>query len=233
MQFSTVAIVALAALPSLISGFSLYDVSSDLGDANSKCASQYSIPLMSCGFLPGPCSNACQEQLQSLQTTLQNVCKDSKDPQNLLLSALNNGLVGALCKNANGGSQPSRVASPTSAPAFISGPGKSAIPSSVVQLTFSSVANAEPSVTGLVIDTSTPETPATQTVAFPENTYAPTTLRTSSSSPSTTSGSSSNSGNSNGSPFASQDDNTNSAGSVRAGVLGLAVGVIALIVNIA
>ncbi|KAK6501911.1 hypothetical protein TWF481_009730 [Arthrobotrys musiformis] len=235
MRFSTLAFAAFAVLPSAISAFSLYDISSDLGDANDKCASQYSIPLMSCGFLPGKCSDACQEQLQSLEKTLKGVCKDAKKPQNLLLAALNDGLVPALCTNAaSGGSDDSTSATPT----FISGPGKTPS-SSVVQLSFSGVVEATSATegqsepTGLVIDTSVPDTTASQTVAFPENTYAPTTLQTSSGAASTTSSSSSNSGSSNGSPFSSQDDTPNSGAAVRVTAFGVAIGVFALIANIA
>ncbi|RVD85930.1 uncharacterized protein DFL_004231 [Arthrobotrys flagrans] len=243
MRFSTLAFAAIAVLPSAISAFSLYDISSDLGDANDKCASQYSIPLMSCGFLPGKCSDACQEQLQSLETTLQGVCKDSKKPQNLLLAALNDGLVPALCVNAASSGSSSSSGSddtPSATPTFMSGPGKTPS-SSAAQLTFSGVVEATSATedqsepTGLVIDTSVPETTATQTVAYPENTYAPTTLQTSNSPASTTSSSSEGSGNggSNGSPFSSQDDNPNSGAAVRVSAFGVAIGVFALIANIA
>ncbi|KAK6519422.1 hypothetical protein TWF281_003256 [Arthrobotrys megalospora] len=236
MRFSTVALAAIAALPSTISAFSLYDISSDLGDANSKCASQYSIPLMSCGFLPGRCSEACQEQLQSLEKTLQGVCKDTKSPQNLLLAALNDGLVGALCSNAASGGSGGSSDSPPATPTFQSGPGRTPV-SSAAQLSFSGVVEAptateeQSAPTGLVIDTSVPDSGATQTVAFPENTYAPTTLRTSSGAASTTS--SSSSGSSNGSPFSSQDDSPNSGAAIRVTALGVAVGIFALIANIA
>ncbi|KAK6358625.1 hypothetical protein TWF730_007950 [Orbilia blumenaviensis] len=242
MRFSTVTLAAVAALPSAIMAFSLYDISSELGDANDKCASQYSIPLMSCGFLPGKCSEACQEQLQSLEKTLQGVCKDAKKPQNLLLAALNDGLVPALCTNAasggsNGGSDKSD-GSPSATPTFMSGPGKTPS-SSAAQLSFSGVVEATSVVeeqsapTGLVIDTSVPDSTVTQTVAFPENTYAPTTLRTSNSPASTTGSSGSGNSGSNGSPFSSQDDSPNSGAAVRVSALGMAVGVFALIANIA
>ncbi|KAK6348560.1 hypothetical protein TWF718_006348 [Orbilia javanica] len=239
MRFSTLAFAAIAVLPSSISAFSLSNISSDLGDANDKCASQYSIPLMSCGFLPGKCSDACQEQLESLEKTLQGVCKDSKKPQNLLLAALNDGLVGALCTNAASGGSSGSDDTPTTTPTFMSGPGKTPSPSAA-QLTFSGVVEATSAAedqsepTGLVIDTSVPAG-ATQTVAYPENTYAPTTLQTSSGAATTTGSSSSGNGNggSNGSPFSSQDDAPNSGAAVRASAFGVALGVFALIANIA
>ncbi|EGX51765.1 hypothetical protein AOL_s00043g784 [Orbilia oligospora ATCC 24927] len=243
MRFSTLAFAAIAALPSAISAFSLYDISSDLGDANDKCASQYSIPLMSCGFLPGKCSEACQEQLQSLEKTLQGVCKDAKKPQNLLLAALNDGLVPALCSNAasggsSGGGSGGSDDAPSTTPTFMSGPGKTPSPS-VAQLSFSGVLEAtsasedQSEPTGLVIDTSVPESSVTQTVAFPENTYASTTLRTSSAAASTTGPSSNNNGGTNGSPFSSQDDAPSSGAVVRVSAFGVAIGVFALIANIA
>ncbi|KAF3114894.1 hypothetical protein TWF569_004568 [Orbilia oligospora] len=243
MRFPTLAFAAIAALPSAISAFSLYDISSDLGDANDKCASQYSIPLMSCGFLPGKCSEACQEQLQSLEKTLQGVCKDAKKPQNLLLAALNDGLVPALCSNvASGGSSSGGSGGsddvPSTTPTFMSGPGKTPSPS-VAQLSFSGVLEAtsasedQSEPTGLVIDTSVPESSVTQTVAFPENTYASTTLRTSSAAASTTGSSSNNNGGTNGSPFSSQDDAPSSGAVVRVSAFSVAIGVFALIANIA
>ncbi|KAF3934956.1 hypothetical protein ABW19_dt0208693 [Dactylella cylindrospora] len=242
MHFSTVAIAALAAFPSLISAFSLTDISYDIGDVNSKCASQFDIPLMSCGRLPGTCSEACKEQLRSLEKTLKNVCDDdAEDAQSLLLVALNGDLVDTLCTGSSGGSNsnPSTVAAQTTPTTFASGPGKTAEPSGAnAELSFSGVIQASsaveglnPSATGLVIDTSAPDTGATQTVAFPEATsYAPSTFRTSSA-PSSTQTSSGDS--SNGSLFTSQEDLGNGAGALRAGFLGLAVGIIALIVNLA
>ncbi|KAK6517672.1 hypothetical protein TWF506_004854 [Arthrobotrys conoides] len=239
MRFSTLALAAIAALPSAISAFSLYDISSDLGDANDKCASQYSIPLMSCGFLPGKCSDACQEQLRSLETTLQGVCKDAKKPQNLLLAALNDGLVPALCSNAvsggsSGGSGGSGDA-PSTTPTFVSGPGKTPSPSAA-QLSFSGVVEATSAAeeksepTGLVIDTSV----RSSVTQAPENaSYAPTTLQTSNGPASTTGSSSGNNGGSNGSPFSSQDDAPSSAAAVRVSAFGVAIGVFALIANIA
>ncbi|KAK6544113.1 hypothetical protein TWF694_000823 [Orbilia ellipsospora] len=230
MRFSTTVIAVIAALPSAITAFSLSDLNSDLGDANKTCASQYGIPLMSCGILPGPCSPACAQQLQSLETTLQSACKDSKNPQGLLLSALNNGLVGALCKNPVASASSANSPAPTT---FMNGPGKVA-PSSVKQISVTGVvssAGSDPSAAGLLIDTSTPQAPASQTVAYPSATYAPSTLQTSSG-PSPTSNSNSNS-NSNGSPFSSQDDTPNSAIAVRTGVLGVVIGFLAIIVNIA
>ncbi|EPS44043.1 hypothetical protein H072_1935 [Dactylellina haptotyla CBS 200.50] len=230
MRFSTVFIAAMAALPSTITAFSLYDIDQNFGDVGKTCASQYSIPLMSCGRLPGTCSDACQEQLKSLEKTLQKVCSGSKGPENLLLIALNNGLVGSLCSNGNSGSPVTSAGS--SSPTFQAGPGKVAT-SSVIQLSFSGVSSegAEAAPTGLIIDTSTPESPASQTVAFPANTYAPTTMQ-SSTSPTSTS-SNSNSGSSNGSPFSSQDDAPSSATAIRASVMGIAIGVLALVANIA
>ncbi|KAF3911616.1 hypothetical protein AA313_de0200909 [Arthrobotrys entomopaga] len=232
MRFSTTTIAVIAALPSAITAFSLTDLNTDIGDANKTCASQYGIPLMSCGILPGPCSPACAQQLQSLEKTLQGSCKDSKSPQGLLLSALNNGLVGALCKNP--------AASPTSSdapgPTFMNGPGKVApSASSVVQAPVTSVvssAGSDPSAAGLLIDTSTPEAPASQTIAYPSPSYSPSTLETSSGA-SPTSGSSSNTDSSNGSPFTSQDDSPNGATAVRAGILGITIGFFAIIANIA
>ncbi|KAJ6262537.1 hypothetical protein Dda_3348 [Drechslerella dactyloides] len=236
MHFSTFAIAAIAALPSIASAFTLADLSTDLGDASSKCASQYSIPLMSCPRLPGTCAPACQQQLESLQKTLQGACQGTKNPGGgLLAAALKNKLVDELC--SGGASQPavtSAPSNPSASPSFMVAPGKS-FSGSVIQVSSVSAAAAVSSATGLVIDTSVPmSTGQSAAGAFPAPTYAPTTLATTGSAkPASTSASSGNS-NANGSPFSSQPDApTNGGAAVRAGVFSVVVGVIAVIANIA
>ncbi|KAF3905982.1 hypothetical protein ABW21_db0203637 [Orbilia brochopaga] len=231
MHFSNFAIAALAALPSIASALTLYDISPDIGDAKDKCASQYSIPLMSCNRLPGTCAQACQQQLENLQKTLQTACQGLKNPGNgLLAAALNNKLVDELCQ----GSQQSttRAPSATASPSFMVAPGKS-FTASAIQVSSVSAAAAVSSAVGLVIDTSVPMSTGAQSAgAFPASTYAPTTLSTSGSAkPTSTSASGSNS---NGSPFASQpDDAPSSAAAVRAGIFSVVVGVMVVIANIA
>ncbi|KAK6340634.1 hypothetical protein TWF696_008958 [Orbilia brochopaga] len=232
MHFSNFAIAALAALPSIASALTLYDISPDIGDAKDKCASQYSIPLMSCNRLPGTCAEACQQQLENLQKTLQSACQGTKNVGNgLLAAALNGKLVDELCL----GSQPAvtRAPSASASPTFMVAPGKS-FSGSVIQVSSVSAVAAVSSA-GLIIDTSVPMSTGAQSAgAFPTPTYAPTTLATSSSAkPASTSAGGSGNSNTNGSPFSSQPEDAPSSGAtVRAGAFGVVIGVVAVIANV-